>query len=218
MPTPKKGYKNHLGVVIPGTTSIIGRFKDAGPLMHWAWQQGLEGRNYRDTSGRAADVGTVVHDMIDNHVKGTPRTTTEEDLSSEQRDQVESAFLAFLQWIENFKVQMVETEVQLVCEEYQFGGTPDAVGIVGNSLCLLDWKTSNGVYTDMLVQLAAYRHLWNTNRPGSPLTGGSHLLRFAKAHGDFAHHYFPNLDLAWEQFTLLRKAYTNDLQLKKRAA
>ena len=63
---------------------------------------------------------------------------------------------------------------------------------VANGLVLLDYKTSNGVYSDMLIQLAAYKNLWEENRPDLPITGGCHLLRFAKERGDFAHHYFKN--------------------------
>ena len=36
MPTPQKGYTNSIGHKIPSTTTIIGRFKDAGALMWWA--------------------------------------------------------------------------------------------------------------------------------------------------------------------------------------
>ena len=232
MPTPKKGYRNKVGRVIPGTTTIIGRWKESGGLIHWAWQQGLEGLPYRDSAMKAAETGTVVHSMVEEFTKlmadedftleaGKDCASImleESDLNAEQQNEAWSAFRAFLAWIENFKVRIIATEIHLVCEQWQFGGTPDAVGYVGNDFCLLDWKTSNGVYTDMLVQLAAYRHLWNTNHPEHQLTGGSHLLRFAKTHGDFAHHFFPNLDDAWTQFTYFRKAFDIDKELKKRAA
>jgi hypothetical protein len=131
--------------------------------------------------------------------------------------QAVSSFKSYEAWAKNFELEVIEQEIKLVCQEYRFGGTPDAVAFVKGEVCLIDWKTSNSIRTGMLVQLAAYRHLWNVNRPENPLTGGSHLIRFAKTHGDFSHHYFPNLDQAWEQFTLFRKAYDNDLALKKRA-
>jgi hypothetical protein len=83
---------------------------------------------------------------------------------------------------------------------------------------LLDWKTSNAIYRDYLVQVAAYKWLWEEVHPDQPLTGGFHICRFAKEHGDFSHHYYPNLDEAWEQFLLFRRAYEIDKQLKKRSA
>ena len=38
MPSPKSGYYNAKGERVPGTTTIISRFKDSGALIHWANQ------------------------------------------------------------------------------------------------------------------------------------------------------------------------------------
>lgn len=84
-------------------------------------------------------------------------------------------------------------------------------------IILLDWKTSNGIFPDHLVQLAAYKQLWNENNPDRLITE-MHLLRFAKEHADFHHHRYANLDDAWRQFEIFREAYEIDKQLKKRAA
>lgn len=105
----------------------------------------------------------------------------------------------------------------MVSEQYRFGGTPDAIGKVDGELCLIDWKTSNSVYSDYLIQIAAYKHLWEENHPGQLITGGYHLCRFAKENGDFAHHYYPDLEEAWRLFLLFREAYDIDKVLRKRA-
>lgn len=215
MPTPKKGYFLKDGVRVPGTTTVIGRFKDSGGLLHWAFKQGKDGKD-RLYDEVATDIGTAAHAMVEAHIKG--ETVSNALVEPEMIDAANSAFAAYLTWSENFKVQIVAQEIQLVSEIHRYGGTPDAVGMIGNQLVLLDWKTSNAIYTDHLVQLAAYKNLWEENYPERPLTGGSHLLRFAKEHGDFAHHYFPNLDNAWRQFRLFREAYEIDKELKKRAA
>ena len=39
MAHPKGGYKLD-GKRVPGTTTIIGRFKDSGGLLYWAFEQG----------------------------------------------------------------------------------------------------------------------------------------------------------------------------------
>ena len=31
------------GKLLPGTTTIIGKFKNSGALIHWAWKQGMDG-------------------------------------------------------------------------------------------------------------------------------------------------------------------------------
>lgn len=224
MPTPKKGYFLADGTKVPGTTTVIGRFKDSGGLLHWAFKQGKEGKDrLYDEAEKAADIGSCAHAMVEMRVTGKDDAAclalADEMLADPaMRAKAVSAFRSYEAWATNFKVQILEQEIQLVSEQYRFGGTPDAIGMIGNQLVLLDWKTSNSVYADYLIQLAAYRQLWEENNPERPITGGFHLLRFAKEHGDFAHHYFPNLDNAWRQFVLFREAYEIDKELKKRAA
>lgn len=220
MAHPKSGYRNAAGERIPGTTTIIGRFKDSGGLLWWAFQQGEacergEVTGLYDKRDEAADSGTLAHEMVEMHIKGSefkaPENAPEKVLT-----QAENAYLMYLEWADQSKLEIIEQEMNLVSEEYQFGGTPDAIGMIKGELCLVDWKTSNGVYPDYLIQLAAYRHLWEENHPDKPITGGFHLCRFAKERGDFAHHYFAELDDAWDQFKLFRESYEIDKRLKKR--
>lgn len=223
MPTPKKGYFLKDGSRVPGTTTIIQRFKESGGLMQWAFKQGQSGAaSLYDESDKAKDIGTAAHSMVEAYVGGASKDDCEAIAAAlpegKMQESALSAFNAYLAWAENFQVKIVVQEIQLVSEQYRYGGTPDAIGLIGNQLVLLDWKTSNGIYSDYLVQLAAYKHLWEENFPERPLTGGFHLLRFAKEHGDFGHHYFTNLDDAWRQFQLFREAYEIDKELKKRAA
>lgn len=213
MPTPRKGYFTADGARVPGTTTIIGRFKESAGLIHWAWDLGRQGLDYRDVRDSAADTGTLAHAMVDAHIHGNPIAV---DGDHEKAAQAKSAFEAYLAWESMTKLRIVETEMQLVSEEFRFGGTPDAVGVIGNRTVLLDWKTSNRVYQDYLIQLAAYAYLLKEVR-GVEIEE-FHLLRFAKEHGDFSHHRFERLDEAWEAFKHMRALYDLDRQLKKRAA
>lgn len=224
MAHPAAGYRNAAGERIPGTTTIIGRFKDSGGLLHWAYKQGQasergEISSLYDKRDEAAESGTLAHAMVEARINGLDPFTVEDrdDASDEVIKQAEQAYNSYLNWESLTKVKIVEQEIQLVSEEYQFGGCPDAIGEMRGELCLLDWKTSNGIYQDYLIQLAAYKQLWDENNPQRPITGGFHLCRFAKSHGDFSHHYWPELDDAWEQFKLFRRAYDLDKSLKKRA-
>ncbi len=210
---PTQIYKTKDGKRVPGTTTIISRFKDSGGLIHWAWQEGVEGRDYRETRDKAAGIGTIAHSLVEAHIRGR-----EVDLSPYQPDDVkraQTAFSAFLRWAEDTNLTAVETEVPLVSEKYRYGGTLDAM-LVRGALCLGDWKTSNSVYQDYLIQLAAYGNLWEENFPDRPIEGGYHLIRFDRENGDFAHYWYPELSDAWEQFKLFRQAYELDKILKKR--
>lgn len=219
MPTPKTGYFLKDGTRVPGTTTVIGRFKESGALIAWAYKRGKDGLDLYESRDKAAELGTIVHEMVQEYVGGNdPSLIIPGTLTNADRNAIDSAFEAFLEWFEAGSFTIVEQEMQLVSETYKFGGTPDAVARDSKGrLVLLDWKTSDGVYSDHLVQLGAYRILWNECNPDNPLTGGSHLCRFAKAHGDFAHHYFPDLSDAERQFILFREAYDLDKSLKKRA-
>jgi hypothetical protein len=46
------------------------------------------------------------------------------------------------------RITFRHTEVALASEQYAFGGTLDAVGMIGDELILLDWKCANAVYAD----------------------------------------------------------------------
>jgi len=216
MPTPAKGYYLKDGSRVPGTTTIIGRFKESGALLHWAWGEGRAGRELYEARDAAAEAGTLAHAMVEASIKGVKLETPLVDSGVLQK--AIAAFGAYQSWAKGTGIKVIEQEMQLVSEKHRFGGTPDAIGELDGKLCLLDWKTSNAVYSDYLLQLAAYKLLWEENHPEHPLTGGFHLCRFAKEHGDFEHRYYPNLDDALDMFLHLRAAYELDKSLKKRAA
>ena len=214
---PTAPYHCADGERVPGTTTIISRFKDSGALMHWAFQQGRNGAEHLYAeSEKAADIGTLAHAMVEASIKGEDPKSVINGHSAEFQQKAENAFNEYLEWAAQTNVKIIAQEMHLVSEEYRFGGTPDAIGLIGNSLCLLDWKTSNGVYPDYAIQLAAYRQLWNENHPDQPLTGASYLLRFSKNYPDFEARKFGDLSEAWEIFKLYRQAYDLDKQLKAR--
>lgn len=215
---PTQPYKVD-GARVPGVTTVIGRFKDSGGLMYWACEQGKaiergEIERLYDKRDEAASLGTIVHEMVETHIDGKEYTLPGW-VTDEQNKQIMSGYGAYFEWQKNCGMEFIEQEMPLVSEEYLFGGCPDAVAEINGKICLIDWKTSNGVYPDYLIQLAAYKYLWEANRDTK--IEGFHLCRFSKDYGDFAHHYYPELDAAWEQFKLFRAAYDIDKELKKRA-
>jgi hypothetical protein len=88
--------------------------------------------------------------------------------------------------------------------------------LVSGKLSLGDWKSSDAIYHDYLIQLAAYGILWEENYPDRPIEGGYHLLRFAKDTPDFVHYHFGDLREAAEQFLDYRRCFDRDKSLKAR--
>lgn len=214
MGRPKEGYFVD-GKRVPSVTTITSRFKDAGGLIHWAWQIGKDGKDYREERDSAASAGTLAHSMVEAWIRGEPPVCTHDDPEVVARAQ--KSFEAFLEWANQSSLEVTHTEVSLISREHMFGGTLDGILIKGRR-AIGDWKTSNGVYPDYLVQIAAYKALWEENFPDDPIDGGLHLVRFDKTYGDFAHRWWPELDTAWKSFLLERQLYENEKELKKRAA
>ena len=212
MATQKGGYFLADGTRVPSVTTIIGRFKDAGPLMYWAWKEGKEGRDFRETRDKAADAGTMAHEAVEAWIRERPYSF---EGDPEVCARAQTAFGAFREWADQTQLQVTHTEMPLVSERHRFGGTFDAI-LVRGKRAVGDWKSSNAVYPDYLIQVAAYGRLWEENHPHLPIEGGYHLLRFDKIYGDFKHHWWSELDRAWQAFLYLRELYEIDKELKAR--
>lgn len=216
MPRPKGWvpYTTKDGTPVPAVSTIINRFKDSGGLIHWSWSEGMAGRDYRDTRDKAADSGTIAHAMVEAEIRGhawAPPTDADPDVLI----RASQAFANYREWKRQTSLEPVESELRLVSEKHRFAGTLDAMLISGR-LSLGDWKSSNSVYPDYLLQLAAYGLLWEENFPDRPIEGGFHLLRFAKDAPDFAHYHFGELSVAARAFLLMRELYDLDKALKAR--
>lgn len=214
MPTLAGGYYVD-GKRVPSVTTVLSRYKESGPLIHWAWNEGKEGRDYRESRDQAANAGTLAHDLVDRWARGEENPqlpeTTPPDIAAKAR----GAFEAFLEWSKQTNLRIYRSEVALVSNAHRFGGTLDAM-LVNDRLAIGDWKTSNAIYGDYLLQLAAYAILWEENNPDKPIVGGYHILRFSKEHGDFEHRFFRDVEAEKKHFLLLREAYGLDAELKKR--
>jgi hypothetical protein len=223
MPRPPEGYRLADGTQVPGTTDITGRFGNKEPLIAWARKQGfeqakagLEKPDHRERS--ALDIGTVVHGMIELHLKGhdSEAVTTYgrsllKDLEHWRKGFV--SFQAFLTWAKTFRLHVVEMEMSLVSKRYCFGGTLDVVAEIGGGrLAIVDFKTSPTAYVENLIQLAAYRQLWEENRERR-LTGGFYLICCPKDGSRCKPFHYPHLRDAWRQFVVLRRAYDLDRKL-----
>lgn len=205
---PAIDYRNAKGERLSGVTTIISANLgwNKQQLMYWANQQGLSGKNHRDTAQAAADAGTLAHAMIEQEITGKPHGITADE---ETVSLAETAYLAWLEWCQANRFEVIASEKSLVSEKYQFGGTID-IARVRDKRVILDLKTSNGIYPDHRIQVAAYGLLWNENYPDE-LIEGYEILQIGKERGNFAHYFWPELNNELEAFLCLLKLH----QLKK---
>ncbi len=208
---PTHPYKNELNKRIPGVTTVGGNlgWKTRG-LCWYFWDKGKRGKDFDDTT--EADDGSRGHYLIECWIK-----KTEPDKSKfppEVWKPAETCFDNFLQWKESVHFQLLESELSLISEQNQCGATIDCIASIMGKKCLFDWKTGKGltVYPDHLVQIEAYRHIYDENFPNEKIDGGLHLLRIAKENASHALYYWEEIPEAWETFLLARQLH----ELKKK--
>ncbi len=196
---PTIPYVNLKGEKLSGVTTIIGSNLgwSKGALMYWSWDMGKQGKDFRQERDIAGNAGTIAHALIEADLKKKEIDTSK--YPKELLDKAETAYLNFLEWKERNHVKPIAIEPHLISEKYQFGATPDYIGLINDRPSLLDWK-SGGVYEDHLIQVAAYKVAWEENHFDYLLDGGFNLIRFSKEEAAFDHKFRQSLPEAWEVF------------------
>ncbi len=217
---PANIYKNKEGKRVPGTTTIIsgnlGWSKNG--LIHWAWQQGVDGMDYRATRDKAADTGTIAHAMVEKELKREkydwPGLAWQMGAADHQQiEQAQNAYAEFENWMRGAKFELLAAEHLLISEDHQYGGQIDIAAIQGKR-AIVDIKTSNAIYQDHKIQLAAYSNLWDENYPDKPIEAW-YILQLGKD-GGFAYYSLPKktIEAGWKAFVLLRELHDLKKELK----
>jgi hypothetical protein len=235
MGTPSGGYYNAAGIKVPSVTTVISKSDDKSALIKWGYKQGLEHgrlralgqpapRDLYDVSQKAADAGSIAHDLIEYHVLNdkdpTPEIVAEHEhwakADEAVRQRARNCYGQYLRWRKQTNIVIDRTETGGVSELYQYGGTYDGFGHNSDGEpVLIDWKTSNAVYGSMLIQLAAYGQIIRETR-GIEVKE-YHLLRMAKESADFAHHSYIVMADELRAFILMRELYDLTFKIGKRA-
>lgn len=203
-------YKNESGKRLKSVTTIInGNLGwNKGNLLGWTRKHCLNGDDSLKLLKEAGRIGTLAHIMIEEFIKGG--AVQLDDYEPDEISQAKTAYYGFYNWFANNNVTFLDTEMKLVSEQYQFGGTFDAICEVNGKLVICDWKTSNAVYDEFLIQLGAYRQLIQENI-GYDIRGAI-LLRLDKEEkGVYEEHHYKIKDLnwGWKMFKLLLKIQEN---------
>lgn len=112
----------------------------------------------------AADMGTLAHSWIEAHLHKKDVTLIS------LPDPAKRAVEGFLAWEKAHKVEVLETEKTLYNCNLGYAGTCDCIAHVDGELTLLDWKTSNGIYSSYPIQCWSYAL-------AHEMQDGSHLYR-----------------------------------------
>ena len=207
----KARYKTAKGEIVCGVTTIIGDIIAKPALIHWAWKLGMENRDYRKERDKAGDIGSIAHYLIKCHLKNEKPKL--EEYANSNIEKAETAFLAFLDFEKQNKLETKLVEEMLISEKLKYGGTPDWYGFFNGELALLDFKSGKYLYPEFKLQIAAYKKLLEEHGYEVKTT---HLLQIDKDTGEFHHYTLGNLDEAWQMFELLLQIYPIKKRLWKR--
>ena len=140
-----------------------------------------------------------------------------EGYSSQDCHYAIQAFEGFLRWVENWKVEPLYVEKNMVSEKHQYGGTPDLIAEVNGKVALVDWKTSKErLYPTIFIQLAAYDNLC-VEILSSDIEE-YHVLRIPKNQEkpSFSHSYWSELPKeAWQSVRALLNLQKAETRLKE---
>lgn len=148
-----------------GVTTYCGIKDKSRPLVIWAtdlareYLLGLEKITKKDIitacslheeyKQKAAAVGDEVHHWVENYING-------ENPAMPEQPEAAVGVTAFLEWESQNKVKFISSERVVYSKKHDYVGKMDIEAKVNGKLCLIDIKTSNGMYNEYYMQTAAY--------------------------------------------------------------
>ena len=165
----------------------------------------------------AADLGTLVHAWAESYINALVADRKDIPLPDDER--VLNGVLAFLKWVKDQKVEFVASEQVVYSLKHEYVGTLDCIFTMGKEdhkvLHIGDFKTSSGVYDEMIFQVTAYEEA--EKEESGKEYGDKYILRFDKKTGEFDAHRISAKDHAkdFEAFVGLLIAKKRLLELEE---
>lgn len=156
-------YKNENKKQVPSVTTILG-ILDKPALKIWANNIGLQGIKMSEYVDDKALIGSIAHFILECYLKNVQPDFAEFNATDEQIELAKQCADKFFEW-ENCQAEFVPiaSELQLVSEKHQYGGTCDCIAVLNGKLTLIDFKTCNAIYDEARQQVAAYKEQINEN-------------------------------------------------------
>ena len=187
--------------VVYGVTSIIGNVLAKPALLYWAVNQAIEYMEnnlkpgemldevqiktllenartaHRNKSAKAADIGKIGHKWLEDYVKA--RIEKKEIPKRPVNKELKKGIDGFFQWAKDYKVALIASEQKVYSREYEFAGTYDLEAMVNSKRAMNDFKFSNAIYDEYVLQASAYLKA-KEEETGIIYDGGINILRLSK--------------------------------------
>lgn len=184
---------------------------------------------HKDKLEDAGEVGHTAHAWIENYIKsviaGDEPRRMELLAKFPEDERASNCCMAALDWMRAHNVRWISTERKIYSRRFKYAGTMDGLCKVDSCsdpaccphhfvdrLTIADWKTSNYLYPEYLLQTAAYAKAfneetidtWNHGDPEMLLATDRWVIRLGKDDGEFDpwHADASTLEQDWEGFHL----------------
>lgn len=164
------------GVKYPSVTQILGVINKPF-LVPWANKLGKEGKTVNEVTQPSMVIGTLTHALIEEHSRwiaaGSRPHEPEKYLRSiydvttpEEEGIAKTAlhcFGLYMDFYSEFKPEPKASELSIISKGMNYAGTIDSLCEIKGKKYLIDYKTSDKVYPEYKLQLAAYASLVQEN-------------------------------------------------------
>ena len=158
---PDSRYYRRNGKYYPSVTHVLNAYPKGKYFEDWLKKVGYSAEWIVK---KAAEEGTLVHEMIEDWLNGKEIKFLYNDGNPRMPSNVWQMFLRFVDFWETYNPTLIEAEVHLFSDEIQVAGTCDLVceiEIDGKmERWIIDFKTSNHLQTTYDLQGAIYAQCW----------------------------------------------------------
>lgn len=170
------------------------------------WIGDVGNKRADEIKNEAADDGSFVHEAIEKLLKGFKISNDEISIKFANRKRalkVKRCLKAFLDWHEEYKPDVINTEKTVWNDEYLYAGTLDLKCRINGEIWTIDFKTSNSIHDSHKVQLSAYRYAdGNEGKCGILHLGNTTKKRYSFLEVDYER-YFAQFIIANQMFKTL---------------
>ena len=150
---PDSRYYRRNGKYYPSVTYVLGYYPKGKFFENWLKQVGFAS-DY--IVKKAAEEGTQVHELCEAYLNGEDLNFLDAYGRPQYNPDVWQMFLRFVEFWEEFKPTLIETEVHLFSDVLEIAGTCDLIVEINGEIWLLDIKTSNQLQLTYELQTAVY--------------------------------------------------------------
>lgn len=151
----------------PSVTTVLEAYPKGHFFYNWLKENGDNADTILSDAGRE---GSNVHNAIDAFNSGKPIYWQNPITGTYEYSFLEWQMICrYIDFFKVFKPEIIASEVTLVSDHYQIGGTTDLVVMLNGVRWLIDLKTSNNLYETYDLQTACYAKMWNEAYPDKPI-------------------------------------------------